>query len=190
MATAEVDICNDALLILGSSTISSMAGTSKEAILCNRAYALARDQLLSAHPWNFAIVRAEIASDASLPTGWDDGTWAYAFTIPSNTLRVLGIDDTNEDWAQEGGKIFANYTPIFIKAIKKVTDTTIFSKHFEKALAYEMAVKMCYALDQSPQALAVITKLRDEAVAEARSFDGQEGSSPMVEASDFINSRY
>ncbi len=170
--------------------INALSDDTKEAILCNEQYAKARDQLLSSHPWNFAITRYEASADANLPSGWENDIWSNAFTLPSDVLRFLGIDDPEGQWALESGKLFANYDPVLIKYIKKVTDTTIFSKHFEKALAYEIAMKICYALTQSASAIQALSPLRDSALAEARSFDAQEGSVQQVEASDFIDSRY
>lgn len=190
MATSEVEICNDALIIVGAKTITSLSDDTKEGRLCNEQYAKCRDQLLVAHPWNFAINRIEISSDANLPSGYDNNPdWDYAFTLPSNCLRVLEIDDTDADWAVEGGKLFSTYDPVNIRYIKKVTDTTIFSKNFEKALAYMIAYRICYALTQSATLVSVIKDDFDLAVKEARSFDAQEGSVKVVEATDWLNRR-
>lgn len=188
MATSSVEICNDALILVGATMINDLSDDTKEAILCNEQYAKARDQLLSSHPWNFAITRYQASADADLPTGWEDGEWAYAFTLPSDVLRILDID-TDSEWAKEGEKLFTDYDPVFIKYIAQITDTTIYSKHFEKALAHELAVKICYALTQSATAVQALSALRDSAVAEARSLDAQEGSTRTVGASDFIDSR-
>ena len=52
---AEVDICNEALSVMGSrSTIASLTENSAEAIQCNLRYETVRDQLLRLAPWAFA----------------------------------------------------------------------------------------------------------------------------------------
>jgi hypothetical protein len=144
---------------------------------------------LISHPWNFAVARIEIASDANLPTNWDDDIWTYSFTLASDVLRVLSIDDENEPWAVENGVLFANYDPVKIKYIKKETDTTLFSKSFEKALAYQLAYRICYAMTQSSTLLATLKEEADMALREARSYDAQESSPTTWDISDFTNQR-
>lgn len=189
MALSEVEICNDALIIVGGDLITSLSDSTKEAIICNEQYEKVRDQLLSAHPWNFAIARAELAADVSLPTGW--WGWECAFTLPANSLRILETEaDESEPWSQENGKLFANYYPVRIKYIKKETDVTKYSKHFEKALAYALADRICYAITQSATLAKKIKDDFDTALSESMSFDGQEQSVQTVQATDYMNSRY
>jgi hypothetical protein len=170
-------------------TITSLSDDSREARLCNAMYDVTRKQFLSAHPWNFAIGRIQIASDASLPSGWDDDIWDYSFTLGSDVLRVLSIDDEEAEWAVEGGKLFCNYTPVKIKYIKDVTNTALFSAFFERALAHVLAMNISYGLTQSASMVAGLEKLTDLAVREARSFDAQEGGLLRVQATDYLNIR-
>lgn len=190
MATSSVQICNDALLLLGADTITSLSSTgTKEQRIMNEQYEKVRDQLLIAHKWNFAIARIEIASDANLPTNWVDDIWTYSFTLGADVLRVLSIDDENEDWAVENGKLFCNYDPVKIKYIKKETDTTLFSKNFEKALAYQLAVRTGYAFTQSSTLMETLKEEAELVLREARSMDAQEGSVQTYEINDFLNQR-
>lgn len=190
MAVSEVEVCNGALILLGAEKISSLSGSSKEAILCNERYSKIRDQLLSAHPWNFATYRAEIAQDADLPTDWWD--WTYAHSLAADVLRVVDIEDgESRPWAVESGrKIFAYHTPVKILYIKKVTDTTLFPVYFQKALEYSLAQHLSYSLTQSASLIEQIRKDSDLAVREARSFDAQEKSLQVVLAEEYINARY
>ena len=62
-----VDICNEAMDLLGAATITSLDENSKEAKLCNRRFTTVRDQVLRSHPWNSAIRRATLAKDSATP---------------------------------------------------------------------------------------------------------------------------
>jgi hypothetical protein len=192
MATSEVDICNDALITCGAERITSLSDTGRAARLCNEQYSRARDQLLVSHPWNFAMTKVELTELSALPSGYENlnDIFAYAFTKPTDCLRVWGIDDEYTDWEVQGNYIFANYTPLNVTYIKKVTTTTSFSAMFDKVLALELALKIGYALTQSATFMAQIKALRDEAIREARSFDAQEMSAQTIDADDFINSRF
>ena len=47
-----VDICNEAMDLLGAATITALTENSKEARLCNRRFSTVRDATLRSHPWN------------------------------------------------------------------------------------------------------------------------------------------
>ena len=63
-----VDICNEAMDLLGAATITSLTENSKEARLCNRRFDTVRDTVLRSHNWNCAITRATLAQDAVAPS--------------------------------------------------------------------------------------------------------------------------
>jgi hypothetical protein len=58
MATSEVDVCNTALALLGGKPIVALGEASDRARLCTQFYPKARDYVLKAHKWSFAIQRA------------------------------------------------------------------------------------------------------------------------------------
>ena len=58
-----VDICNEAMDLLGAATITALTENSKEARLCNRRFSTVRDATLRSHTWNCAIARADLAAD-------------------------------------------------------------------------------------------------------------------------------
>lgn len=60
MATNSVEICNNALTIIGSRRITALSDPSKEARACNDNYDICRKSLLRMHPWNFAMTRVEL----------------------------------------------------------------------------------------------------------------------------------
>ena len=58
--TTDVDIVNAGLIKLGEATITTLADDVKAARLANAIFADQRDVVLRAHPWNFAMARAEL----------------------------------------------------------------------------------------------------------------------------------
>lgn len=190
MAASEVAICNDALIMCGAERITSLSNSDSASRLCNEQYARARDQLLISHPWNFAMKRVQLSSLSELPSGWtDNNEYTYAFTIPADCLRVWDIDDQDEDWDVESGYVFANYTPIQLKYVEKVTNTGRFSAAFDNVLALDLAIKIGYSLTQSAAFIQQLRLMREDAIRAARSFDAQEASSKEILATDFLASR-
>lgn len=91
MALSDAEVMyNKALGLIGEYKITEGDTTSKQAILCIRYYADARDETLASHPWNFAT------KDVILYEYTDRPIFGYdrKYAIPSDCLRVLTVDDS------------------------------------------------------------------------------------------------
>ena len=173
MAT-EVDICNIALFKVGAERISSLAENNKRAKLCNDLYALERDNLLYSHPWNFAIVRAELSPVVAAPLFG----YTKQFQIPSDCLRVIATEydeyvDTF-DYRIEGDKLLCDEATIKVEYIKQQTDVSKYTPKFIEALGLQIAARIAYAMTNSNSLSERIIKEADLALRDARSFDAQE----------------
>ena len=140
MAT-EVSICSNALLGLGGKSITSLSDGSTNVGLCKQFYPQTRDELLRMHPWRFAIERVTLAQDALWVPSWE---WAYGYTIPTDSLKILKTSlPKYEPWAREGGHIVCNAETLAIKYIRRVEDPTLFDVSFVSALEACLAMKLC-----------------------------------------------
>lgn len=94
MTYADIDICNLAVGRVGvDKTIVSLTEASKEARLCSRFYALARDEVLERAPWPFAV-RAKALQPmtvAELVPGW-----GYAYATPADAASILEVVPAGE----------------------------------------------------------------------------------------------
>jgi len=77
---SKVDLANEALLLLGSNTITSFTDNDSNAVLVNRFFPSERDAVLRSHRWNCAITTANIASLSTAPII----DWEYKFTLPTD----------------------------------------------------------------------------------------------------------
>ena len=78
---SKVDICNEALNMLGANTITSLTETTKTAALCNRFIDTEIDYLLRLHRWNSAVSEAGGLSNTGVtPTIG----WLFEFVLPSD----------------------------------------------------------------------------------------------------------
>lgn len=169
MATSVVEICNRALQKLGAARITSLTENTPNARSCNVAYEVLKKAELRAHPWNFAIARAELAADATEP----DWGRANSFTLPSDFLRL--IDDypelnlNSKDWQIEGKKILTNDSaPLYIRYIYDVTDPNEFDALFVEALASRMAMELCEEITQSNSKIQTASQMYKDTIREAR----------------------
>jgi len=190
MATDAVEICNSALVKIGAARITSLSDSTKEAKLCNQIFVSIRDEVLRAHPWNFAKKRATLSVDATAPN-WG---YSYRFALPVDCLRILKTQYPTDDWVQEAGFILTNdySSELKIQYVYKVTDTALFEPNFDEALASRMASELAYAISQSSELKNTMFAEYERKLADTRSFNGQSSGNPpeIVYADDWLNSRF
>ncbi|HEU4635531.1 MAG TPA: hypothetical protein VFS41_05090 [Edaphobacter sp.] len=175
MATSDVAICNLALLKIGhDDPISELTDETKAARLSRRFYEPMRDAVLRAHPWNFALGRANLAADPTTPAF----EWAYAFTLPNDFLRLVQLWDTQIPFVIEGNQLLTNSETCKLKYVKKVTDPNRFDSIFIDVLATRIAINLAIPMAQDPELYERLTKSYRDALIEARFTDASEGKGP------------
>jgi len=188
MAISQVSICNAALIQIGDDTITAITDNSERARLCNHRYETIRDAVLRAHPWNFALARANLAAETATPT-WE---YDYQFVLPTDPycLKVLEVRDYRMDeWVVEGRKILANDNNIYIRFISRITSEAEFDPLFAEAFAARLAHEICYKVTGSRTKEEMAWSLYQNKLKEARSMDGQEGRPMKITSTIFADAR-
>lgn len=194
-----VDICNEAMDLLGAATITALTENSKEARLCNRRFETVRDAVLRSHPWNTAISRAEIARDSAAPAFG----FSYQYTLPTDPycLRVLSFWNSNVDseiaaydsqvmYKIEGRKILSDEGTCKITYIGRITDTEQYDAMLSNTIAHRLAAETAYAITGSTTVAQQMQALYEQRLREARSMDAMEGYPDKIIADDFVNIRF
>lgn len=182
-----VDICNKALDKLGHGPITSLEDGTKAANLCNRNWAIIRDQVLRDHPWNFAVKRAVLAPTSDTPA-WG---FTHQFALPADNLRVLEIRDmSTADYQIESGYILANDDALYVRYTRRVTDPNQFDALFVDTVAVRLAFELCEAITQSNTKKADLWNEYDDSLTRAKKADGQENPPVVFEEDEWIEVRY
>lgn len=159
--------------------------------------------LLERHDWGFATKFSSLALFASDPMD----TWAYAYTIPSDCLRIRQLAaegefmDTflypdeliqfKEVYDATGTKIYANLEDAWAEYTYNVPSSYSFPNHFGRALAAQLAI------DIAPQVVTNnFSKVKNIMEADAESaielgisFDISKKPRPETSDSKFIRVR-
>lgn len=190
MASSVVEICNRALQKVGAQRITSITENTKNARSCAACYEPLKLKLLRSHIWGFAIARATLAADSTVPD-WGRGN---AFQLPSDFVRLApDYAETNtlqRDYAIEGQKILTDFSdPLYIRYIKNVTDANVMDPIFRELLAAEMAVEMCEEMTQSRTKKETLISERAAIFAEARKANAFEKPASVPPEDDWISVR-
>lgn len=189
-----VEICNSALNQLGASTILSLTENSKNGRICNSRYETVKDAVLRSHPWNCATKRQILAQDTDAPA-WG---FVYQYTLPSDCLRVLAIENYDSDYKIEGRKILSNDSEISLIYISAISDPNEMDVLLREVIGSALAADIAYAVTAN----ASISRQMEERyllkLKEARHADASEGYNTdptlgnvdQILAEDYLNSRF
>lgn len=189
--TSDTDICNIALDILGADPITSLEDDGKSGRLCKRNFALVRDAVLRAYPWNCARERTTLPALATAPAFG----FAFAYQQPSDCLRVWRLTDAIEQggikWRAESRKILTDVgAPLPIHYIRAITDASQFDPILVQAIAARLASTIGFALTGLTAAVSNAAGLYTGSKLEAQKIDAQEQGTPdELSAPDWIESR-
>jgi len=192
MATI-VGICNEALIRLGSPTITGLTDSQPEAVKCNAIFTEMRDNLLRAHPWNFALKRKKLAKESEQPAFG----YSAQYTLPADFIRVVALfdRDTAEGpppaYKLEGMKVLSDVESIYLLYVSRVTDPNAMPPDFRHALSVRIAAELAGNLAESTvMREALQEEFRREALPSARAADALEDSPRMIPESDWVSVRY
>ena len=188
MAGSETEICNRALRAIGAERISSLDDAGTNAIACRDEYGPCRDEVLRAHPWNFAMTRASLAALSEAPA-WG---WERQFQLPADFVRMWRIngDHATTAFRVESGRILTNQaTPLGILYIRR-PGVGEFDPIFTSALVARLASALALTLKESTQASDYHMKVYRALLRDARAADAAEGTPEPVWQDAFIEARY
>ena len=116
----------------------------REAIaVCKRSLPEIRDKLLMLYAWKFARCTANLSS-TSKKSGWN-----YAYTKPSDCMKVLAVLSSDEpvEFEEADGLILCNSSgSMTVRYVKAITELDALDPVFKEVLCYELAEEVSAAL--------------------------------------------
>jgi hypothetical protein len=185
---SKADIFNAALGLLGEKAVVDPDGTEVPAVKLRKVYAVALDSAIRAHPWNFAMRRAQITPDTAAPAFG----FATSYTLPSDPfcVRAWRADTDGQPWKVEGRSLLTDYEgTLNLEFIARVTDASAFDPDFVLAFAHVLAALACYDVTGNGARGAQLLETSILRQREARSTDGQEGTPDEPDESQFLTAR-
>jgi len=187
-----VEIVNSALNLLGASTITALTDDSKNARICNQRYEPIRNRIFRSHPCNCLLKRVQLAQDTTAPVV----EYAYAYTLPSDCLRVLklhtgALDSIEADikYNIEGRKLVTDEATVYILYVALITDPNQYDTYLQEALAAQLAADIAYGITNNATLAKYYQEQADERLREARFIDATENSISSLESNEFTDAR-
>ena len=188
MATSQLTIYNNALILLGQPTLSALTDSVENRRILDKIWdENARDHCLEQGLWNFATRTAESTYDSSVSS--PDFGFQYAHTRPTDWIRTVQLagDEffraplTDFDYNDEQGYIWSNYTTLYWRYISNNTsygyDLSNLPQSFVRYVEAYLAEMIAPRLSASTEKMEKMMGLTHRRLMDARSKDAlNEGS--------------
>ena len=178
-----VQICNQALLLIGTRPIASLDEPTPEAAYCKRFYDQAVLSVLRDHPWGFAQRREKLA-EVRVPEGWQSAyRKAYAYPIDCVQSHYLitacGMEKSQAyELAADDERtiLLTNLAEAVMAYTAHIRDVTRFDPMFVEVLTRKLQCRLVKPiLKGNAQAVKEAEELYARALAEAKTADSKEG---------------
>lgn len=190
--TSPVDICSNALLMLGAKPIASFdeaapAGSNLDrARLCSNLYPMVKADVLRSHPWHCAIKRVQLSPDDTAPAFG----YTYRFLQPSDWLRTLGVGDGRVmPYATEGRYYLAD-DPVFPLVYLADIPETQFDGMLVAVMTLSMAVRLAYPVTASNTTEDARYRELQLLLKQARAVNAQDDPPQTLGGSPLLSSRF
>lgn len=192
--TSKTSVLNGALVRLGQPPSAGPSDTSTWVKRCLERYDPAVRSLLEQHPWNFAQTVEELERLSETPVTNHD----YAYNKPSKILRICLVNDTGNpddntdiDYEDRGGKIYASYDSVYMWfiSLEWLTKEGSWPQVFRDAVSAEIASQCSSVatknLNKGLSAEAYATKM----LKKAKSFDASQKAFRELPVGKWVRSR-
>ncbi len=187
--TSAVQICSNALLMLGDKTVASFSEEAERVTLASNLYPLVLLSVLRAHPWNCCGKRVVLSPDVAAPAF---GPYAYQFSLPGDFVRAIcvGQDGAEEDYRIEGRKLLLSSTVCYLRYVFKEADPAQWDSLLVDVMVYAMAARMAYAITGSTSLAESMASQFREVLQSAKAVDGQENPPETLGDFRFLGARH
>ena len=192
MATfTTVGICNHALVLCGASPITALSDDTPNARALNAVFENSRKSFLTECRWTFSLTRSSLATVATTTFPWLHDEEAYAFTRPSNCLRIWQMSDIEAIWREEGDYIISNTPSLGTLHTFDHSDIGLWRQKSVEAFIDKLCADICFMiLNSATKAQAFLEKYEKVTLPKAMAEDSQTGTHQEIQDDYWLKSKY
>lgn len=185
MATS-IDICNQALILIGQDPIITMDDSSKQSRLCKRLYEPTLETLLREYPWSFAIRRVILAPETDAP-GFG---YTHKFVLPTDCMRIVSTGLNDDQFVIEGNGILCDENIVHLRYVCKPESASAYDSQFVQVFAHRLAKVMCQSLTANPDLVTMMARMENAALVRAMNTQAIETAPQPIVEGPWLKVRY
>ncbi len=178
MASSDIDMVSNALVLLGHTSISAFS----EAADVTNLYPSIYEAVLSEHNWSFALKEqplSRLAEELDPEVGF-----RFAFQAPPDMIRVWKVIPFS-DYKPVGSLIYSNQTALLARYIFRVPEVNL-PPHFVLMLQYKLASDFAVSVTEDPTKEAAFQRKYIDQLIRAKNIDAQGRTQEAIFDSPFI----
>ena len=193
---SRLSIFNGALRALGERRLASVTEDHQSRRECDDAYDDVVANCLEAGFWNFAMRTVELEASTDVVPEFG---MTYAYEKPSDWVRTYKMsaserfDPPLEDWHDEGGYIFADIEPLYMRYVSNDTDAglnlALWPRSFVTFVELSLAMAVCLNVKSSETTLDMLSKRLRRAKADAMAKDAMNQAVEFPPTGTWVQSR-
>lgn len=171
--TSAVEICSNALLLLGDHPIANFSENNDRTRLVSNLYAQKREKVLRLNDWKSATKRVILSPDSTAPAF----EWGYRFALPDDWLRTLSVGQSTgdqDDYEQEGRYILMDRDTCYLRYIFRNENESTWDALLVESMTQVMIAALTYPITKSTTKQATEEEIVREVLKEARAVDAQD----------------
>ncbi len=188
MAYTDIDICSNALIRVGASSISSFDEATAEAEVAKNLYNIIKNSLISSYPWNFSLKQARLNKLSFVP----QADFRYAYLLPNDCLRVVSCGNDAKsrglEYVINGKSLYSNVDNAIISYVADIKED-VMPSFFVELLIGKLASDFCIALTESTSRADFLNKRYEDDFKRAKLLDAQQATPKKFEDFTLINAR-
>lgn len=185
MRLNDIDICNEAIGLCGSTEWIQTLGTAGNtaSLRCDRFFESAVQRVLRKHNWSCATNFVQLAQNTTEPVAEFD----YAYTLPFDLVRVINAYGDSEGyspynrWRIVGRDLHTNLDTIYLKYVQMPEDYRELDVLLASAISYELAVLLAPTLVKDKEQFYILKREAMNVLAQAKAIDTLENKDLYVE---------
>ena len=193
MRLSDVDICNHAIALCGSSDwIQSIGDPDSVASLrCERFFTPAVEKVLRKHDWSCATKLVQLAENTTAPVFEREN----AFALPNDCIRVINIYSQDngycpyDRWRKVEQNIHTDLETVYLKYVFFPEDYKSLDTLLASAIAYEVAMMLAPSLTKSAELYSILKQAGQMELANAKAIDTLENKFINVENDVYEDAR-
>lgn len=135
--------------------------------------------------WQFASARATLSTLGDVP----DFGFSNSFALPADFLRVIEVNEGDEQFRLERGSILSDSSEIRLRYVYDFNEDEFPDPLFCETLSCYLGYDISYALTQSSEVQVRMFELFNKALPVAKNAGATEHGAVQVLAEDYLESR-
>ena len=190
MAISSLQICQQALVVIGAQPLTSFDDGTTESIACSNLYEnTARDEL-SQYRWRFASNQVQLSRLVDVPSA----KWDAAYQLPPECLAIttVYVNDIPIDFDRYEDNVFCNAEVSDVVILEGTfrIDEQYWPPYFVQMMVYRIASQLAHSIVAQTDTSQMLDQMAVRHSRFARNRDAQGRTAPKIDTSRLINTRF